>query len=51
MRDAPLIINVAWGKAWNEKRVLWQARNNKSVHYRRKKEKPRGDGALRGEKR
>lgn len=51
MRDSPLILKVAWGKARDELMSLWQPRKNNSVRYPEKREKPRGDGALEREKR
>ncbi len=51
MRDSPLILQVAWGKGRIELMNIWQIRKNQGVSYPQKREKPRGNGASRGNKR
>jgi len=50
MRDSPLTLNVLWGKSRKELKDVWRERKDNSAHYPQKKEKPRGNGALKENK-
>jgi len=50
MKDVPLILNTPWGKGQRLNTGCWIPKENNSAYGPLKKEKPRGNGALKGKK-